>query len=124
MVKPLRGECEADLGGTSYTLRLGIGELEELDNITGLGTVDLLLSLRHTSPKISNVNAVLRQALPGTKDGKKLPAEKVKQIVTKAGWTAAVSAAAAILASCLIDPNEDAEGNADAPEAETPATGA
>lgn len=113
MAKPLRGECEVDLGGEKFTLRLGIGELEELDNATGLGTLELLRSFS-ANAKISNVVAVLHQALPCAKD-KKLPVAQVRRIVERAGFQGAVIACVNIISAVLADPTE---GNAVAAEAE------
>lgn len=115
MAKPLRGECEVDLAGKKYKLRLGIGELEELDNITGLGTLALAQALSTVGGKISLSLAVLGQAMHGD-NGKKMPPARVRQIVENAGFTEANRAAVAILSACLVDPNE---GNAEASE-ETP----
>lgn len=112
MAKPLRGECEAELGGEKYMLRLGLGELEELDNVTGLGTLELLRSFG-ANAKVSNMVAVLAQALPASKD-KKLPIARVRAIVEKAGFKDSVAACVAILSAALMDPSE---GNAGAAEA-------
>lgn len=113
MAKPLRGECEVDLGGEKFTLRLGIGELEELDNVTGLGTLELLRSFS-ANAKVSNIVAVLHQALPGPKD-KKLPLPQVRRIVDKAGFKDALAACVNIISAVLVDPTE---GNAEAAEVE------
>lgn len=110
MAKPLRGEAEVELGGEKYTLRLGIGELEELDNVTGLGTLELARNLSMQGAKISHAIAVLCQALPG-ENGKKLAPSAVRRIVTGAGYFASIQAAVAVLTSVLTDPNE---GNAEA----------
>lgn len=115
MAKPLRGECEVELGGEKFTLRLGIGELEELDASTGLGTLELLRSFG-SNAKVSNVIAVLAQAIHI--NGKRVPVARARQIVEKAGFRDAITATVAILTAVLTDPNE---GNAEAagPESET-----
>ena len=110
MAKPLRGEVEVDLAGTKYTLRLGIGELEEIENRTGLGTLELLRSFG-TNAKVGNARAVLGQAL--SEGGKKMSEARVKRIVESAGFKEAVSACVTLLAAVLLDPNE---GNAEAVE--------
>lgn len=110
MPKPLRGECEVEIGGEKYTLRLGIGELEELDSITGLGTLELARSLSSQSAKISHAVAVLCQAMPG-ENGKKLSPSAVRRIVTGGGYFESIQAAVAVLTAVLADPTP---GNADA----------
>lgn len=112
MVKPLRGECEVVLAGTTYTARLGIGELEDLENTTGLGTLELLKSFG-TNAKIRNAVAVLSQAL--TENDKKVGHARARRIVEKAGFGESVTACIAALSAVLIEPTE---GNADAAEVE------
>lgn len=106
MAKSLRGEVSAKLGNETYLLRLGIGELEELDNLTGVGTLTLLRSFQ-TNAKVSNVVAILSQAI--TVNGKKLPLARVRQIVEAAGFQASIVACVDLLTSVLVDP---LEGNA------------
>lgn len=114
MAKPLRGECEMELAGEKYILRLGIGEIEELENITGLGTLALAQSFATTNAKVSHAHAVLLQALQA--GGKKVSAQRVRQIVEAAGYQAAIGAALQVLTVVLTDPNE---GNASAAGAVT-----
>ena len=109
MAKQLRGEVDAELGGQKYTLRLGMGDLEELDKSTGLGTLELLLSFRDNA-KVTNVIKVLSQALHI--DGKRVPVSRARMIIENAGWHDAVTAAVTILTAVLVDP--DPSGNADA----------
>lgn len=117
MPKPLRGEVSAKLGNETYVLRLGIGELEELDNLTGVGTLSLLRSFQ-VNAKISNVVAILSQAI--TVNGKKLPTSRIRQIVEAAGFQASVVACVDLLTNVLVDP---LEGNASAvAEEKGPAT--
>ena len=115
MAKPLRGEFDAELAGTKYTLRLGLGELEEIENVTGLGTLELLKSFG-TNAKIGHAVAVLSQAI--AEDGKKIGAARVRRIVEKAGFRDTIAACINLLSSVLLDTSE---GNAAAAEAtETP----
>lgn len=107
MAKSLRGEIEFELGGEKYTLRLGLGELEEIENATGLGTLEVLRGFG-TNAKISHATTILCQAL--TVGGKKLPAAKVRAIIEKAGFRECVSACVSVMTAVLMDP----EGNADA----------
>ena len=115
MAKPFSGECEVELGGATYTLRLGIGELEEIDNVTGMGTLALARSLSGADAREPLAKIVLGQALRD-KDGKKLPPSRVTQIVHGAGFFEACAAAAKIITAVLVDPNE---GNAPAPDGKT-----
>jgi hypothetical protein len=115
MVKSLRGEVEVSLAGVTYTARLGIGELEEIENATGLGTLELLKSFG-TNAKIRNTIAVLSQAL--TENDKRIGHARARRIVEKAGFGESVTACITALSAVLIEPTE---GNADAVEAEAKA---
>jgi len=108
MVKPLRGEIEAELAGKTYKLRIGIGELEEIESETGLGILSVLNALG-SDAKISHLSAILGQAI---KNG---PASigrvRAREIVEEAGLGPSIIAAAQILTAVLTDPKS---GNADA----------
>ena len=108
MAKPLRGELEAELAGQKYTLRLGIGELEEIESRTGLGTLEVLRSFG-TNAKIGTAVAVLSQAM--TENGKKIGEARVRRLVEKAGFREAITACVDILRAVLLD---QSEGNAEA----------
>lgn len=112
MVKPLRGEIEADLAGKTYTLRIGIGELEEIESATGLGILSVLNGMAGDA-KISHVVTILGQAI---RVGK-APAgpAKAREIVEEAGLGPSILACAQILTAVLADPKA---GNADAVAAE------
>ena len=109
MAKELRGEVDAVLAGTTYRLRLGLGELEELENTTGLGTLEILRSFG-SNAKISHAVAVLSQGI--TEDGKKISASRVRRIVEKAGFREAITACVQLLTAVLVDPNEGNVGAA------------
>lgn len=109
MAKPLRGEISVELAGERFTLRLGIGELEEIENQAGMGTIALAQSLSSNGVRLSHIVTVLAQALLIA--GKKAPVAKVRTIVEKAGYIDARNAAIEILSAALLDPTE---GNADA----------
>jgi len=121
MAKPLNGELEVKLGDETIILRLGIDELEEIDNATGLGTVRLLVTLAD-NVRYAHVYEVLRQALPEV-NGKKRSREDVKRtIVAQIGIVEATRWAMGIIRTCLEDPRS---GNAGAPaETATETTGA
>lgn len=114
MAKPLRGEVEANLGGTVYTLRLGLGELEEIENQTGLGTLELLKSFG-TNARISHAAAVLGQAI--TEEGRKPNGQRVRRIMEMAGFRDSITACVSLLSAVLLDPDP---GNAAAAAAGNP----
>jgi hypothetical protein len=113
MAKELRGEVDAVLAGQTYRLRLSLGELEELENATGLGTLELLRSFG-SNAKIGHAVAVLSQAI--REDDKKIAPARVRRIVERAGFKDCVTACVNLLLAVLVDPNE---GNADAAAPET-----
>lgn len=108
MVKPLRGEIEAELAGKTYKLRIGIGELEEIENETGLGILSVLQSLG-SDAKISHLSAILGQAI---KNGPaSIGKTRAREIVEEAGLGPSIIACAQILTAVLTDTKS---GNADA----------
>lgn len=119
MVKPLRGEVEVDLAGNKYTARLGIGELEEIENATGLGTLELLKSFG-TNAKLRNTVAVLAQAV--LEADKKIGTARARKLVEAAGFGASVGACVSVLSAVLIE--HEPAGNAGALEAEAKAPSA
>jgi len=119
MAKALRGEIEAELAGKKYTLRLGIGELEEIENATGLGPLACLNSFG-TNARIAHTVAVLSQAI--SLDGKrKLGPTQARKLMEDAGLGESVSACVRVLSSVLID---DTPGNVVAAVAGDPTTAA
>lgn len=110
MVKPLRGEVEHELAGKKYKLRLGIGELEEIENATGLGTLALLNAMANDA-KISHAVAVLAQAIVLDGKSQKAGTTRARAIVEDAGFGPAIMACVSVLTSVLVDPSQ---GNADA----------
>ena len=101
MAKPIRGEFEAELAGQKYLLRLGIGEIEEIEEATGLAAFELLKLFQAGGAKVKQSRAVLGQAI--TVDGKKLDPNRVRHIVDKAGIFEAAKACLAVLTAVYID---------------------
>lgn len=108
MAKPFRGELEVELGGEKHTLRLALGDLEELESRTGTGIIALATRFSTGQARISDAHAILRQGFAGAKI--KIAEAKLTKLIEDAGL-GAVSAAAALLMSVLVD---DSEGNAGA----------
>ena len=114
MAKPIRGEFEVELAGQKYLLRLGIGEIEEIEEATGLAAFELLKLFQAGSAKVKQARAVLGQAI--TQDGKKIDANRIRRLVEKAGIFDSMKACLAVLTTVYIDvePPGNAEAVADA----------
>lgn len=111
MAKALRGECEVELAGEKFTLRLSLGNLEELEGQLGIGIIKLANRFTSMDAKLSDARAVLRQGFVGAKI--KMSEERLAKLIEDTGF-AAVQQAAALLLAVLTDK----EGNADAVAAE------
>ena len=112
MVKPLRGEIEAELAGKTYRLRIGIGELEEIESDTGVGILSVLSSLG-SDAKISHLTAILASAIKiGLASAGKV---RAREIIEEAGLGPSIIACAQILTAVLTDTKP---GNAAAVAAE------
>ena len=109
MAKALRGEIEVELAGEKYTLRLSLGDLEELDNVTGLGTLALATALGSPGARLTHAVPVLTLAIQI--NGKRAPVSRARELIARAGFFECVEAATAIMAAVLVDPDP---GNADA----------
>lgn len=112
MVKPLRGEIEAELAGKTYKLRIGIGELEEIESDTGSGILSVLAALG-SDAKISHLTAILASAIKiGSASAGKV---RAREIIEEAGLGPSIIACAQILTAVLTDTKP---GNAGAVAAE------
>lgn len=112
MVKPLRGEIEAELAGKIYKLRIGIGELEEIESDTGIGILSVLSALG-SDAKVSHLTAILASAIKiGSASAGKV---RAREIIEEAGLGPAIIACAQILTAVLTDTKP---GNAAAVAAE------
>jgi len=112
MVKPLRGEIEAELAGKTYKLRIGIGELEEIESDTGIGILSVLSALG-SDAKVSHLTAILASAIKiGPASAGKV---RAREIIEEAGLGPSIIACAQILTAVLTDTKA---GNAAAVAAE------
>ncbi len=109
MAKPLRGECDVELCGEKYTLRLALGDLEEIENLTGAGIIALASRISTGQARLSDARVILKQGFIGAK--LKIADAKFTALLEGAGLNAVMAAASALLLNVLVD---DSAGNADA----------
>src|SRR5690349_12570721 len=83
MAKPLRGECEVDLGGEKFTLRLALGQIEELEARLDVGLVELCRRFTTNQAKVSEAREVIAQGFAGA--GIKKSNQQIAVLVEKAG---------------------------------------
>lgn len=112
MAKPLRGECTVDLGGETFTLRLSLGDLEELEDKTKLGIIALAASFTNGQARLTDAHTIIRQGFTGAKI--KMPDGRLTALLEKTG-IGVIATAAALLLSVFVD---DDQGNAEAAEAD------
>ena len=65
MAKSLRGEIEVELGGVSRRLRLGIGDLEELEDRVEMGLPEFINVIVQGKYRLSHLREVLNAGLTG-----------------------------------------------------------
>lgn len=106
MAKPLRGEREVTLGGEKYTLRLGLGNLEELEAELGVGIIALAGRFTGGGARLTDARAIIRQGFAGADI--KMSNERLTGLIEKTGM-AVIKEAASLLLSALTDGDE---GNA------------
>lgn len=63
MAKVLRGEIEAELGGEKRTLRLGIGDLEDIEDRLKVGLLELIQMLAQGRYRIGHLREIMATAL-------------------------------------------------------------
>lgn len=107
MAKALRGECEVKLGGQKFTLRLALGNLEELEAELGAGIIAIAGRFTGGQARLSDARAILRQGFAGA--GIKKSEKQLGELIEKTGIEV-ISQAATLLLSVLTD----GEGNAGA----------
>ncbi len=105
MVKPLRGEREIQLGGEKFTLRLALGDLEEIETQLGTGIVAVLARFTMGQARLSDARVVLRQGFKGA--GLKITEQRLGALMEKTGLQVVREAA-----DLLISTVADEEGNA------------
>jgi len=111
---------ELDFADGTYGFRLAIGELEELQEKTGVGPYALLRRLLANDWKIEDVRETIRLGLIG--DGVK-PNDALnlvrRYVDQRAEWINNSMLAQAIVSAALIGAPEEAPGKSSAPEDET-----
>jgi hypothetical protein len=106
MAKALRGELEVKLGDHIFTLRLSLGNLEELEAQTGVGILTLAQRFAdRTTIRLSDARAVLRQGFIGS--GHKITEKELSDLIEEAG-IGALASAADLLLSCFVDQSGNA----------------
>lgn len=119
MAKALRGEIDAELKGSAYKLRLAVGDLEELEEITGKSMLALAMSFtRPLTARLKDARVALTFALKA--GGHKISDEQVRAII-EAENTNIYVVLSRLMMTVLMD---DAAGNAGGGEAKTPGTAA
>jgi hypothetical protein len=113
MAKPLRGEKEITLGGEKFTLRLALGQLEELEAQLGTGIVAVAMRFTNGQARLTDAHAILRQGFAGAKI--KITEARLSDLIDQTGM-AVLSEAASLLLAVLTD---DIQGNAEAAGEET-----
>ncbi len=63
MAKVLRGEIEAELGGEKRTLRLGIGDLEDIEDRLTMGLPEIIQTLAQGRYRIGHLREIIGIAL-------------------------------------------------------------
>jgi hypothetical protein len=114
------GRVELDFADGTYGFRLAIGELEELQEKTGVGPYVLLRRLLANDWRIEDVTQTLRLGLIGggtsPNDALNLVRRYVEQ---RPDWVMNAMLAQAIVSAALIGAPEEQPGKDSAPEAET-----
>lgn len=114
------GRIELDFADGTYGFRLAIGELEELQEKTGVGPYALLKRLLVNEWRIEDVTNAIRLGLIG--DGVK-PTEALnlvrRYVEQRSDWMNNAMLAQAIVSAALVGAPEEEPGKGAAPEAET-----
>lgn len=117
------GRIQLDFADGAYVFRLAIGELEELQEKTGVGPYALLRRLLANDWLIEDVRQTIRLGLIGGATepiaAKKLVERYVDQ---RSDWLTNAMLAQAIVSAALVGAPEEAPGKDSAPEAETEAS--
>lgn len=107
MAKPLRGECQVELGGKKFTLRLALGNLEELEAELNAGIIAIAGRFTNGQARLSDARAILRQGFAGA--GIKKSDKQLGELIERTGM-GVIAQAATLLLTVLTD----GEGNASA----------
>lgn len=117
------GRIELEFADGTYGFRLAIGELEELQEKTGVGPYALLRRLLANDWRVEDVTQTIRLGLIG--DGVK-PGDALKlvqrYVEQRSDWVSNSMIAQAIVSAALIGAPEEAPGKELDPEAKTEAS--
>ncbi len=112
MAKHLRGECDVELAGEKFTLRLALRDLEEIENLTGAGIFAIASRMSKGEARLSDARAILRQGFIGASI--KIADAKFASLLEGAGFGPVMTAAAALLLKVLFDDSTAETGTTDA----------
>lgn len=107
MAKPLRGEREVKLGDETFTLRLALGNLEELEAQLGKGILAIASGFTNGQSGLRESRAIIRQGFAGA--GIKVSEKRLGELIEGAGLNV-IPEAATLLTSVIAGD----EGNAGA----------
>lgn len=114
------GAVDQDFGDGTYTFRLALGELEELQEKTGLGPFVVMQRLASNEWKTSDVRETLRIGLIGGGTPAADALRLVRRYVDdRPDWLKNALIARVVVQSALIGAPEELPGKEPAPEAET-----
>ncbi|MGY6251759.1 gene transfer agent family protein [Bosea thiooxidans] len=117
------GRIELDFADGTYGFRLAIGELEELQEKTGIGPYALLRRLLANDWLTTDVRETIRLGLIGG-GVEPIAAKKLveRYIDQRSSWVTNAMLAQAIVSAALVGAPEEMPGKGSAPEAETEAS--
>jgi hypothetical protein len=120
VVNKARGEVELEVGGRSYVLRPSFETLSAIEDATGKGAMDLILSIRSTTITMKDIVVILWIAAKGSKN-KEIPkvAEFGEDIRRGQGLTAAGWIALGFLSSSISTDEQMEEAAKEAEEGDT-----
>lgn len=117
------GRIELDFADGTYGFRLAIGELEELQEKTGVGPYALLRRLLSNDWKVEDVTQTIRLGLIGAGLDPSAALKLVRRYVEqRSDWLNNAMLAQAIVSAALVGAPEEAPGKDISPGAETEAS--
>lgn len=117
------GVVEIDFGDDTYRFRLALGELEELQEKTGVGPFKLMQRLIGGEWSTTDVRETLRLGLMGGGVDPTKALNLVRRYVDeRANWYANSMLAQAVVQAAIIGAPEEVPGKDGEPEAETEAS--
>lgn len=117
------GAVDLDFGDASHVFRLALGELEELQEKTGVGPFVLLNRLINGDWRLADVRETLRIGLVGGGMEPIAALNLVRRYVDRrAAWLANSSLARLVMLAALAGAPEEEPGKDGAPKAETEAS--